>query len=73
MGIWGQRLKFNILHAYEVLQAMKKVSLIFLFAFAFFMLNSQTVSGETFAPVDMYISAGSNGQLKIEEPSGSSV
>ena len=46
---------------------MRKVSVIFLFAFAFFMLNSQAVSGETFAPVDMYISSGSNGQLKIEK------
>ena len=52
---------------------MKRITLIFLFAFAFFVVNSQAVSGETFAPVDMYISGGSAGQLRIEEPSGSSV
>ena len=38
------------------------LGIVFLFAFAFFMLNSQAVSGENFAPVDMYISGGSAGQ-----------
>ena len=52
---------------------MKRIALICLFAFAFFVINSQAVSGETFAPVDMYISGGSAGQLRIEESSGSSV
>ena len=52
---------------------MRGVALTFLFAFVFFVLSSQAVSGETFAPVDMYISSGSNGQLKIEKPTGSNV
>ena len=52
---------------------MRGVALTFLFAFVFFVLSSQVVSGETFAPVDMYISSGSNGQLKIEKPTGSNV
>ena len=54
------------MHAYEEFQAMKRIALIFLFVFAFFVMNSQAVSGETFAPVDMYISGGSAGQLRIE-------
>ena len=52
---------------------MKKLTLIFLFALVLFTINSQVSSGETFAPVEMYISGGSNGQLKIDNPSGSSV
>ena len=52
---------------------MNKIALIFLFAFAFFMLNTQAASAETFAPVEMYISGGSDGQLRIGNPSGSSV
>ena len=52
---------------------MKKIALIFLFAFAFFMLNTQAASAETFAPVEMYISGGSDGQLRLGDPSGSSV
>ena len=52
---------------------MNKIALIFLFAFAFFMLNTQAASAETFAPVEMYISGGSDGQLRIGDPSGSSV
>ena len=52
---------------------MRKLTLIFLFALAILTINSQVSSGETFAPVEMYISGGSNGQLKIDNPSGSSV
>ena len=52
---------------------MRKITLTFVFTFVFLALSSQASSGETFAPVDMYISSGSNGQLKIQEPSGSSV
>ena len=52
---------------------MRKLTLIFLFALVILTINSQVSSGETFAPVEMYISGGSNGQLKIDNPSGSSV
>ena len=73
MGIWGQRLNFNILHAPEEFQAMRKLPLFLLFALVFLALSGQAVSGETFAPVDLYISGPPNGQLKIDEPSGSNV
>ena len=52
---------------------MRKLTLIFLFALVILTTNSHVSSGETFAPVEMYISGGSNGQLKIDNPSGSSV
>ncbi|RZD36712.1 MAG: hypothetical protein CXT75_06025 [Methanobacteriota archaeon] len=73
MGIWCQRLNFNILHAPEEFQAMRKLPLFLLFALVFLALSGQAVSGETFAPVDLYISGPPNGQLKIDEPSGSNV
>ena len=52
---------------------MRKISLFFIFAFlTFFVVIDDAATGETFASVDLYISGGSNGQLKVEEPSGSS-
>ncbi len=52
---------------------MRKLPLFLLFALVFLALSGQAVSGETFAPVDLYISGPPNGQLKIDEPSGSNV
>jgi len=52
---------------------MKKISLFFIFALVlFFITIGGTATGETFASVDLYISGQPNGQLRIEEPSGSS-
>jgi hypothetical protein len=52
---------------------MKKISLFFIFALVlFFITIGDTATGETFASVDLYISGQPNGQLRIEEPSGSS-
>ena len=52
---------------------MKKISLFFIFALVlFFITMGGTATGETFASVDLYISGQPNGQLRIEEPSGSS-
>ena len=50
---------------------MRKLPLFLLFALVFLALSGQAVSGETFAPVDLYISGPPNGQLRIEESSGS--
>ena len=50
---------------------MRKLPLFLLFALVFLALSGQAVSGETFAPVDLYISGPPNGQLRIDEPSGS--
>ena len=47
---------------------MRKLPLFLLFALVFLALSGQAVSGETFAPVDLYISGPPNGQLRIEEP-----
>ncbi|MEO2180120.1 MAG: hypothetical protein ABGW86_02440, partial [Candidatus Poseidoniia archaeon] len=52
---------------------MRKLPLFLLFALVFLAVSGQAVSGETFAPVDLYISGPPNGQLKIDEPSGSNV
>jgi uncharacterized membrane protein len=52
---------------------MRKLPLFLLFALVFLALSGQAVSGETFAPVDLYISGPPNGQLKIDESSGSNV
>ena len=52
---------------------MKKISLFFIFAlFSLFIILGGGAKGETFASVDLYISGQPNGQLRIEEPSGSS-
>jgi hypothetical protein len=52
---------------------MKKISLFFIFAlFSLFIILGGAANGETFASVDLYISGQPNGQLRIEEPSGSS-
>jgi len=51
---------------------MRKISLFFLFAFlSFLVVLDDGAKGETFASVDLYISGEPNGQLRIEEPSGS--
>ena len=52
---------------------MRKLPFFLLFALVFLAVSGQAVSGETFAPVDLYISGPPNGQLKIDEPSGSNV
>ena len=52
---------------------MRKISLFFLFAFlSFLVVLDDGATGETFASVDLYISGEPNGQLRVEEPSGSS-
>ena len=52
---------------------MSKISLFFVFAlFSFFLIAGGSAKGETFASVDLYISGQPNGQLRIDEPSGSS-
>ena len=52
---------------------MRKIPLFFLFAFlSFLVVLDDTATGETFASVDLYISGEPNGQLRVEEPSGSS-
>ena len=52
---------------------MRKISLFFIFGLlTFFVVLGGTATGETFASVDLYISGQPNGQLRIEEPSGSS-
>ena len=52
---------------------MRKISLFCIFALlSFFVVLGGTATGETFASVDLYISGQPNGQLRIEEPSGSS-
>ena len=52
---------------------MRKISLFFLFAFlSFLVVLDDTATGETFASVDLYISGEPNGQLRVEDPSGSS-
>ena len=40
---------------------MRKLPLFLLFALVFLALGGQAVSGETFAPVDLYISGRVNG------------
>jgi len=52
---------------------MRKISILFIFAFlSFLVVIDDTATGETFASVDLYISGQPNGQLSIEESSGSS-